>query len=69
MTCDNVMCLRTDRHRHDAPTAQENLLRLALQEAILEMESMVAYVPEYFRSKWQYDGAINAAKAALEAAK
>lgn len=39
--------------------------RAALAEAIEEMEDMVTYVPDYFRQKWQFDNAIESAKAKL----
>ncbi len=41
-------------------------LRIALLDAIGEMESMIPYVPDYFREKWNYDGAIANAKTAAQ---
>lgn len=40
-------------------------LRVALADAIEEMHDMVAYVPSDKRTKWDYDGAIKRAEAAL----
>jgi hypothetical protein len=44
----------------DPPCFAEDVrrLRVALRQAIEEMEDMVPYVPEYFREKWEYDATI-----------
>lgn len=44
---------------------QRLMLRKALEEAVEGMEDMIAYVPEYFREKWDHQGYINRAKEAL----
>jgi soluble cytochrome b562 len=41
-------------------------LPAALKDAIDGMEDMIGYVPEYFQEKWDHQGYIDRAKAALE---
>jgi hypothetical protein len=49
----------------DALVEERNRLRSGLGHAIDEMESMLPYVPEYFRDKWEYEQALEDAKKAL----
>lgn len=44
---------------------QRELLRKALEDALEGMEDMFPYVPEFFRWKWDHQGYIDRAKAAL----
>jgi hypothetical protein len=41
-------------------------LRAALADALEGLEDMFPYVPEYFREKWEHQGYIDRARAALE---
>ena len=41
-------------------------LRAALDDALEGLEEMLPYVPEYYRVKWDHQGYIDRAKAALE---
>lgn len=41
-------------------------LRLALQDALDGMEDMVCYVEPYFQEKWEHQGYIERARAALQ---
>lgn len=40
-------------------------LRQALRDAIEGMKDMIAYVPEYFREKWEHQSYIDKAKEVL----
>jgi len=46
--------------------AEMACLRVALADAIEDMEGMVGYIPDYFVEKWGYRQAIQAAKDALK---
>jgi hypothetical protein len=49
-----------------AETARQRArLVAALRDALDGMEDMIGYVPEYFRVKWDHQGYIDRAKAAL----
>lgn len=43
-------------------------LAAALENAIEGMEDMIGYVPDYFQEKWDHQGYIDRAKAALKEA-
>lgn len=43
-------------------------LHAALKDAVDGMEDMIGYVPEHFQEKWDHQGYIDRAKAALEEA-
>lgn len=45
----------------------DNPLRAALEDALEGLEEITGYVPEYFQSKWDHQGYIDRARAALEA--
>lgn len=43
------------------------ILRGALEDALDGLEDMFPYVPEFFREKWEHQGYIDRARAALQA--
>ena len=45
-------------------TAEERLLA-ALKDALDGMEDMIGYVPEYFQEKWDHQGYVERARAAV----
>ena len=51
-----------ERHLPEPEWCERCLAVRVLRDAVEEMESMVAYVPDYFREKWGYDESIAAIK-------
>lgn len=55
------------RRLFESKDAEIERLRAALEDALEGMQSMIGYVDEYFRDKWELDAYIERASAALEA--